>query len=223
VKAVIFDMDGVLTATVEYHYLSWKRLAEKFDIPFSREDNDQLLGLTRRRSLEVILKGRHFPEKTIRYMLRLKNEYFMDYVSSMSSEDLLPGVRPLLDEICTTQIKIGVASASRNTKPVLKQLGIFNIVDVVVDGNLVNRSKPFPDVFFETASSLEVQPDDCLVIEDSQAGIEASLAAGMCVVGLGPIERVEKAHASFSSLSGVSLGDLREIFQMWRKNENRSG
>jgi beta-phosphoglucomutase len=214
-RAIIFDMDGVLTDTIEYHYLSWKRLAQEYGLPFTRKENDKLLGLTRRRSLEVLLKGRSLPDDQIQQMLKLKNIYYMEYVKTMTPADLLPGVSELLEEAQRGGLKIGVASASRNTHPVLTRLGIAGYVQAVVDGNSIRRSKPNPEVFLKTAQALEQEPHQCLVLEDSRAGVEAAHAAGMCAVGLGPVERLGKAEAVFPGLEGVRLADLEQIHRRW--------
>lgn len=216
-EAVIFDMDGVLTATVEYHYQSWKRISEEYGLPFSRQINDKLRGLTRRRSLEVILDGREFSEQEKETMLRRKNEIFHDLIREMNRSNLLEGVDRLLGEIRAAGLQIGVASASRNAALILDHLQIEEYVEALGDGNSVQRSKPEPDVFFFTAKKLGVVPQDCLVIEDSRAGIRAAKAAGMCVVGLGPEERVGGADAVFPDLSGVGLEDLHSVYNMWQK------
>ena len=214
-NAVIFDMDGVLCTTDDYHYHSWKEVVSKYGIPFTRQDNQELLGLTRRRSLMTLLKGRSLPEEQMDAILRRKNEVFLDLVKQMDGNDLLPGVIELLEELAANHIRMGVASASRNTGPVLKRLRIDTYMDAVIDGNTVNNSKPAPDVFLKTASALEVQPSECLVIEDSQAGVQAARAAGICVLGLGPKNRVDGATAILPNLQGVSLEDLRQIHKAW--------
>ncbi|NLG73779.1 MAG: beta-phosphoglucomutase [Chloroflexi bacterium] len=214
-KAVIFDMDGVLTATVEYHYRSWKKVCDEFQIPFGRPQIEKLLGLTRRRALEVILDGRRLPEEQMRLMLEKKNTYFLEYLREMGPADLMPGAGELVQELNESGILIGVASASRNARPVLKRLGIAHLVDAIADSKQARRSKPAPDVFLEAASLLKVQPFECLAIEDSRVGVQAALDAGMCVVGLGPTQRVGKAHAVISSLAQVGLADLVAIYNWW--------
>jgi beta-phosphoglucomutase len=214
-NAVIFDMDGVLCATDDYHYRSWKEVVSAYGIQFTRRDNQELLGLTRRRSLDTLLKGRSLPENEMDEILRRKNEVFLKLVEQMDAHDLLPGVKELLNELAANQLRIGVASASRNTGPVLERLGIEHYMDAVIDGNTVRKSKPAPDVFQKTASALGVHPAECLVLEDSQAGVQAARAAGMCVVGLGPADRVRDAAANFLGLQGVSLANLQQIHKNW--------
>lgn len=217
-RAVIFDMDGVLCLTDEYHYLSWKRMTDGFGIPFNRQDNEKLRGLTRRKSLEVILGAQDVPEEQMLEMMAQKDRHFQDLIQQMTPAALSAGVGSLLKELREAGIKIGVASASRNVQVVLKQLGIDRSIDAFSDSNIVKRSKPAPDSFLRTAQMLGVSPSDSLAVEDSEAGIEAALTAGMCVIGLGPYERVKKAHAVFEDLSGVRLKDLQRIYRIWRDN-----
>ncbi len=214
-QAAIFDMDGVLTATVEYHYQSWKSACAEFGLPFSRELNEKLLGLTRQRSLEVILGEAIVPPETFQEILRLKNEHYLRLVEKMSADDLLPGVASLLAEMETAGIRLGVATASQNAARVLDRLGIARYFQVVVDGTAGLPSKPAPDVYLHAARLLQAAPETCLVLEDSQAGVEAALAAGMCVVGLGPISRVGQAHAVFCDLSRAHLEELVAIYNWW--------
>jgi kojibiose phosphorylase len=214
-QAVIFDFDGVLCDTVEYHYRSWKRLAQEYGFPFDRKVNEKLLGLTRRRSLEVILDGRLPSEETTQEMLRRKNQYYLELVDQMTSDDLLSGVIELLEELRQANLKVGVASASRNARRVLEQIGVDGYINVIADGNTVQRSKPAPDVYLEAAQGLRVESEACIAIEDSQAGVRAALLAGMCVIGLGPPQRVGKAQAVFPDLSSVRLSNLYFIYRWW--------
>jgi beta-phosphoglucomutase len=218
-QAVIFDMDGVLCLTDEYHYRSWMRVSQVLGIPFGRQENEALRGLTRRRSLEVILKGRALPESQVQKILELKNESFLAQVEAMTPEALLDGVKQLLEELRDAGLKTGVASASRNVQIVLHRLGIYGYIDAYSDGNITTRSKPAPDSFQTTAALLGVNPKECLAVEDSQAGIQAARRAGMCVVGLGPADRVREANATYPDLSKVHLEDLREIYRRWSSAE----
>jgi beta-phosphoglucomutase len=218
-QAIIFDMDGVLCATVEYHYLSWKTLAEEYDLPFSRAANEKLLGLTRRRSLEIILDGQTRPEAQIKAMLARKNDLYLQHVAQMSPADLLPGVRPLLEQAAAAGLGVGVASASRNTRVVLEKLGIAGLVGAVVDGNTLKRSKPHPEAFLRAAEALRAAPWQCLAIEDSAAGLQAALAAGMCVIGVGPPERLQAAWAVSRTLANVNLSGLEATFRCWQQEQ----
>ena len=214
-KAVVFDMDGVLCATDEIHFQSWKLMADANGIPFTRKDNEKLRGLSRPNSLALILQGRSFSEEQKKELMEQKDRYFQAFILEMTPATLSAGVAGLLQELHRAGVKTGVASASRNVKPILKQLGIEGYIQAYCDGNSVSQSKPAPEVYLRTASALETHPRACLAVEDSEAGIQAALAAGMCVVGLGPAERVSKAHAVFEDLSGVRLKDLQQIFEKW--------
>ena len=214
-QAVIFDFDGVLCNTVDYHYQSWKRVTEEFGIPFSRADNDKLLGLTRRQSLETILNGRFLPEERIDEILERKNAYYMESVAKMTQDDLLPGVLELLRELTSNGVKTAVASASRNAAVVVQRLKIDSLMDVIVDGNTVKRSKPAPDVYLEAMACLNVPSEGCIAVEDSQAGVEAAQVAGLCVIGIGPQERLAQADVVFSGLEFVRLKNLLDIHSSW--------
>lgn len=209
IKAFVFDVDGVLTDTVELHYRSWVRLAEEEKVPFNREMGDQMRGLTRPASLQVFLGGREVPEEQARDYLRRKNEYFLAELSCLGEEDLAPGVLSLLKELKEAAIKIGIGSASKNAREVVRRLRIDPFIDAYADGRLVERSKPAPDVFLAAAELLGVDPESCVVVEDAEAGIEAAHAAGMKVIGLGPSAENAGADLWFDSLSGVSLPALQ--------------
>lgn len=205
VVAVIFDLDGVIADTSEYHYRSWQRLADEEGLPFDRQVNEQLRGKSRRVSLEIILAGRVVGEAQAAAWLERKNDYFEEILGQHATDCLLPGVVPLIEELRAADIKVGVGSASRNARWILDQLGLAGLLDVIVDGLDIQRSKPAPDVFLHAAARLAVAPTHCIVIEDAAAGIEAALAAGMWAVGVGPAARLLHAHARFDSLQGVTL------------------
>ncbi len=216
-KAVLFDLDGVLTDTAEYHYLAWKKLADEERLPFSRQANEKLRGVSRHESLRLILAGRDVDEATMQLMMDRKNGYYQQLLNQVSPQDLLPGVVRILDELDAAGIPYGLASASRNAATVVAQLGIAQRLAVVADGYTVNRPKPAPDLFRYGAAMLNVPPDRCLVVEDAAAGIEAAVSAGMPALALGPVERFDtlldqhrRVHRR-DSLADVSLVDLQEM------------
>jgi len=208
IKGFIFDLDGVLTDTAEYHYRGWKRLADEEGMPFKREDNEALRGIPRRESLMLILKGRVYSEEKIQEMMERKNKYYLEFIRDISPKDLLPGARELLEEIRHVGLKSALGSASKNAREVIQRLGIENLLDAISDGNSVERQKPAPDLFLHAASQLKLKPDECVVVEDAAAGIEAARAGKFHTLGLGPRERVKDADVILPSLEGVKLAAL---------------
>jgi beta-phosphoglucomutase len=208
IQAFIFDLDGVITDTAEYHYRAWKRLADEEGLPFRREDNEALRGVSRRESLMLLLKGRVYPEAKLQAMMARKNGYYLEFVKEITSRDLLPGAKELLGELRAAGYKTALGSASKNAGEVLERLGIQALFDVVSDGYSVERQKPAPDLFLHAAEQLGLPPGDCVVVEDAAAGIEAAQAGGFYSVGLGPPERVGAADVVFPGLDGVRLADL---------------
>ncbi len=225
--AVIFDLDGVLTDTAEYHYRAWKRLADEEGLPFDRRINEHLRGVSRRRSLEIILAGRSVPETKFQEMLDRKNRYYRESLRELGPQDMLPGALELVRALRAQGIKVGIGTVSRNAPLIVERLGLDKEVDVVADGNCVKRSKPAPDVFLYAALQMGVPPERCVVVEDAAAGIDAALAAGMWAVGIGPEERVGHAHVRFPNLQGVTPHMLAEaiaragnVHDLWAVREN---
>jgi kojibiose phosphorylase len=207
-QAIIFDLDGVITDTAEYHFLAWKRLADEEGISFTRADNEKLRGVSRRESLELLLAGRQISEQDAVEWMARKNSHYQEMIKTLGPKNLLPGVSALLTELRNKGFKVAVASASRNAPEVIKRLCIEAQLDGCADGNSVEHQKPAPDLFLFTAQLLQVPPAECLVVEDAASGIQAAKSAGMLVVGLGPQERVGEADAVFPNLEGVTAADL---------------
>jgi len=211
IRAFLFDLDGVLTDTSDFHYLGWKRLADELGLPFDRQKNEALRGVSRRESLLLLLNGRPATEEEMNEWMERKNRYYIEYVNGMTPQNLLPGVLELLKELRQAGYKVAIVSSSKNTPLVLERLQINQLLDTVVDGNAPARSKPAPDLFLLAAERLGVEPAQCLVIEDAEAGIAAGKAAGMRTLGLGPVERVGLADYHLPDLNGISLQRLREL------------
>jgi beta-phosphoglucomutase len=209
IRGVIFDLDGVLTDTCEFHYLGWQRLADEEGLPFDRQTNEALRGIPRRESLLRILGNRPATEEQIQEMMARKNHYYQEFIEGVTPNNLLPGALELLRELKAASVKVAVGSASKNAKVVLGRLGIGKLVDAVVDGYSVTQHKPAPDLFLHAAGQLGLAPEQCVVVEDAESGVEAALAAGMWAVGLGPDERVGVAHVVLPSLEGVHWAGLR--------------
>ena len=208
IQGVIFDLDGVLTDTAEYHYRGWKQLADEEGISFDYQANEALRGLSRRDSLLRLLGDRSVTEDQLQEMMNCKNRYYLELIKGITPADLLPGALNLLDELRAAGIKIAIGSASKNAPDVIKRLGIADRVDAIADVHQVARSKPAPDLFLDAAAKLNLPPAQCVVIEDASAGVEAALAAGMWAVGLGPAERIGAAHVVLPDLAGVHWIDL---------------
>jgi kojibiose phosphorylase len=206
--AIIFDLDGVLTDTAEYHFRAWKRLADEEGIAFEREDNEKLRGVSRRRSLEILLDDHQVSKEQFQEMMDRKNGYYREFLQDITPADCLPGALELLKEIRGAGVKIAIASASKNAPFVVERLGLDKFVDALADGHSPGRPKPAPDLFLHAARQLGVLPARCIVVEDAEAGVEAGIAAGMITVGLGPEERVGIADLVLSDLHGVRLADL---------------
>lgn len=213
IRGFIFDLDGVITDTAEYHYRGWKRLADEEGLLFSREENEQLRGIPRRESLMLIVKDHIYPEEKIQEMMERKNGYYLEFIKEISPRDLLPGAKELLEEIRAAGLKNALGSASKNAGEVIERLGIRSLFDAISDGHSVEHQKPAPDLFLHAAKQLNLSPAECIVVEDAAAGIEAAHAGGFWSVGLGPPERVGKADAIFPGLSGVHLTDLLKVFE----------
>ncbi len=207
---VIFDLDGVITDTAEYHYRAWQRLAEEEGLYFDRRINERLRGVSRSASLAIILaeNRRTLDEAEMAAWMDRKNRYYVEMLTQITPADLLPGALELIRELRAAGIKVALGSASKNAPTVLAQLGIAHWFDVVADGTHVERTKPAPDLFLWAARAMGLLPGLCAVIEDATAGIDAALAAGMWAIGLGPEERVGHAHVRFESLQGVTLDRL---------------
>jgi len=218
IDAIIFDLDGVLTDTAEYHYRAWKRLADEEGIPFTREDNEKLRGVSRQRSLEILLDGHQVSAEQFQEMMDRKNRYYQEFLQDITPADCLPGAAELLPEIRAAGLRIAIASASKNAPTVIERLGIGELVDVVADGHSPGRPKPAPDLFLHAARLLDVPPARCVVVEDAEAGVVAGVAAGMVTVGLGPEERVGLADLVLPDLGGVRLADLTRP-ATWRVSE----
>lgn len=206
-------MDGVLTDTVEYHYQSWQHLADELNLSFTREDNDKILGLSRPDSMRIFLKGRPTTDKEFQQLLQKKNGYFLNLIEQFSPANLLPGVSRLLHAIKGAGFKMAVASSSRNAKLILERLEIATLFDAVTDSNYIQHAKPAPALFLNAANYLEALPFECVVFEDSSAGVEAGLSAGMLVVGVGSLKLVNRAHLFYPTMSEVDLKQIIEYYQ----------
>jgi len=219
IRAFIFDLDGVLTDTAEFHYQAWKKLAYEEGLPFSREENEALRGISRRESLTILLKGRRMSEEQIQTLMERKNRYYLEQIRKLNNTDVLPGALALLQEIRSAGLKIAIASASKNAAEVVERLGLRAMIDVLVDGYMVTRTKPAPEIFLLAAERLGEAPESCVVVEDAAAGIQAAKSAGMFTIGIGPRQRVGAADLVLNSLAESKLSD---IIRRLTSSRNRS-
>ena len=203
IRALLFDLDGVLTDTAEYHFLAWKRLADEEGIPFTRQENEALRGVSREESLRQLLKGRPLDPETAQAWMERKNRYYRELLQKLGPQDLLPGVASFLAAAKANGLQLAVVSASRNAPEVLKRLGIAHLFQAIVTGADAVRSKPAPDLFLLAARRLNLSPVECIGVEDAAAGVTAIHRAGMVAVGIGPRERVGAAELVLPGLENV--------------------
>jgi beta-phosphoglucomutase len=218
IKGCIFDLDGVIVDTAHYHYLAWKRLASELGHDLTELENEQLKGVSRMRSLEIVLEraGVSLNQEHKELLAGKKNLWFNEYVQQMQPEEIFPGVRTLIRDISALGMKVGLASSSRNARMVVRLLGIQNDFDAIVDGSMITHTKPHPEIFLKTAALMGVDPGECIVVEDAEAGVEAALAAGMKCIGIGSRDILGKANKVFARTSEVKLSTLEELDKIKR-------
>lgn len=198
-KAVLFDLDGVIVTTDECHYKGWKKLADEEDIYFDRTINQRQRGVSRMESLEVLLEKaeKEYTESEKNEMAERKNNYYREYIKSLTPDDILPGVMDFCTMLRENGVKLAIGSSSKNTPTILEGIGLESYFDGVADGNQISKSKPDPEVFLLAAKLVGVDPSDCLVVEDAEAGVEAALAGGMDVLGVG--DAVKGTNATYKA------------------------
>jgi beta-phosphoglucomutase len=208
-KAVIFDLDGVITDTARFHYLAWKRLADAVGAPFDEAFNEHLKGVDRMGSLELILARapRAFTAQEKAALADAKNRHYQELVATMTPDDLLPGALRALEEVRAAGLRTGLASVSKNAFTVLDRLGIRGRFDDVVDAVTIANSKPHPEIFLTAARHLGVAPGDCLGVEDAAAGVASIKDAGMRAVGVGDAQVLARADYIIPSLREFRLAD----------------
>jgi len=206
-RAAIFDLDGVIVATAKYHYLAWKRLANDLGFDFTETDNERLKGVSRIRSLEILLEigGLTLDNAAKAKLAEQKNSWYVDYISYMDASELLPGAAEYLQYIRAKNVKIALGSASKNAPLILERIGISSLFDAIVDGNKVRKAKPDPEVFLRAAEELNIAPTECVVFEDEEAGIEAAHRAGMSAVGIGNANVLKDAEIIIPGLFALAV------------------
>jgi len=212
IKAAIFDLDGVIIDTAHYHYIAWKRLASEFNINLTIEENERLKGVSRMRSLEIILElgNIKLSEEEKEKLAARKNSWFVEYIESIRPEEIFPGVKELILAMKAKGLKIALASSSKNAPRVIELLKIGDMFDAMVDGTMITKTKPDPEIFLLAASKLDVPASECLVFEDAEAGVEAAIAGGMKCVGVGSFDQLHKANKVVAKTGDFDLKDLNE-------------
>lgn len=215
-KALVFDLDGVITDSAELHYQAWKKLAGELNFAFDREQNEALKGVSRMDSLEIILKNNnstdvYTAEQKEEFAFR-KNEYYKELVETLTEKDILPAIKELVLDARAAGLKTAVASVSKNAPRVLERIGLADYFDVVADAAKVKKSKPDPEIFLTCAEQLGIDPRACIGLEDSQAGIEGILSAKMYAVGIHVTVTGNRPDLMVDSTAELSLDLLKKNF-----------
>ncbi len=214
-KGFIFDLDGVIVDTAKFHFVAWQRLAASLGIDFGHEENEQLKGVSRVDSLKKILE---WGDKTISQAeftskMQQKNEEYLELIKELDTGDILPGVHDFLLELRKQDLPIALGSASKNARPILEKLDISHLFDTIVDGTNVSKAKPNPEVFITAAQQLNIAENDCIVFEDSVAGVQAANAASMISIGLGDATNLHEADEVFSTFEEMPSDYINILLQ----------
>ncbi len=212
-KGVIFDLDGVIVDTAKFHYLAWRRLANNFGFDITEDQNEQLKGVSRVRSLEKILQWGNVTLTQDEFMeqMAMKNDHYLSHVSTMTAEDILPGVSEIIDYLALQNIPIALGSASKNARNILDKTNLQQRFQAVVDGNDVSKAKPNPEVFLIAAAKLHVEPQNCIVFEDSLAGVQAANIANMTSIGIGDKEILHEADYVFRDFTEIKRDFIENL------------
>ena len=214
-KGFIFDLDGVIVDTAKYHFLAWKKLANGIDIDFNEAQNEQLKGVSRVKSLEKILSWgeKSISEDQFMELMNEKNEDYLSYIDKMDEREVLPDVPKILDYLQDNEQAIALGSASKNARTILKKVNLYGAFDALVDGNDVSKAKPDPEVFLIAAKQLGINPESCIVFEDSVAGIQAANIANMVSIGIGDKNILKEADFVFSDFTEISFEFIDKLIK----------
>ncbi len=212
-KAIIFDLDGVIVDTAKYHYLAWKNLADELGFNFTKVQNEQLKGVSRVKSLEILLDiGKiDLSDEKKQLLLDEKNKEYLEYVNQMTTDEILPGINQLLDSLDDHNVKYALGSASKNAPLILKKVDLFERFSAIVDGNDVSKAKPNPEVFLLAAKKLKKDPVDCIVIEDALAGIQAANNATMTSIGIGDKSILKEADFVLNNTNELTIEFVEKL------------
>jgi len=214
-KAFLFDLDGVIVDTAKFHYLAWRNLAKEMNFDFTEEQNELFKGVSRVRSLEILLDLASYDatqEQKDRWLIQ-KNEEYLKYIKEMDDSEILPDVVRVLDFLEEKNQGIALGSASKNARPILTKLDLLDKFQAIVDGNDVTAAKPDPEVFLKGGEALKIERTDCIVFEDSIAGIQAANSAGMISIGIGEQDVLHEANYVFKDFTEVSNAFLLELIE----------
>jgi len=212
---VIFDLDGVIVDTAKYHFIAWKHIANKLGFDFTEAHNEQLKGVSRVRSLDLILdlSGQTIETEEKERLLIEKNEHYLSLISDMGQSEILPGILELLKYLKEQNIPFSLGSASKNARLILKTLNLLDLFDAIVDGNDVTNAKPDPEVFLRAAEKLNLKAEQCIVVEDAVAGVDAANNAGMISIGIGEEAHLHKANHVLPSTKELSVQFFESLIQ----------
>ncbi|TLS49112.1 beta-phosphoglucomutase [Paenibacillus antri] len=220
-KAVVFDLDGVITDTAEHHYLAWKAIGDELGLPFTRSFNENLKGVSRMESLRLLLslskEPLRFTEEQLEALATRKNELYKRLIMEITPQDALPGIPELLDELKRRGVKTAIASASKNAFTVIDNLRMNDRFDCIVDAAQIRNSKPDPEVFLKAAELLGVEPEACVGVEDAVAGVEAIRAANMASIAIGDAAAFPEADLVLPSTGELTVERVREAWERKRK------
>ena len=212
-KAFIFDLDGVIVDTAKYHFIAWQQIANQLGIEFTLHDNELLKGVSRVRSLDIILelgKVTASQEDKNKWLIQ-KNEDYLSYLVDIDQSEILPGVLPVLHYLKDKNQLIALGSASKNARPILEKTGILPLFDAIVDGNDVSNAKPDPEVFLRAAQLLNANYEDAIVFEDSVAGVQAANIAKMTSVGIGDASILHEAKYNFKDFTFIDVSFIEAL------------
>ena len=214
IKCIIFDLDGVIVSTDNLHYKAWKKMAKRELIPFDEEVNNSLRGVSRMKSLDIILRksAREYTDKEKNELAEFKNDIYKNSLDTLSPSDILPGIKKLLDDLKKLGFKISIGSSSKNAKTILDKIGLTDIFDAISDGTNITKSKPDPEVFIKAAEMLGLKNEECAVVEDAHSGIIAAKACGMLAFATGDAKTCLKKD--------FDLEIMLEILKNKRSEEN---
>ncbi|MCF8273654.1 MAG: beta-phosphoglucomutase [Flavobacteriaceae bacterium] len=212
-KGFIFDLDGVIVDTAKYHFLAWKKLANSIGIDFTEHQNEQLKGVSRIESLKKILKWGDITlsEEDFNRLMADKNTNYLSYIAKMDESEILPDVIKVMQFLIDKKQPMALGSASKNSIEILNKVNLFNQFDAIVDGNAVTKAKPDPEVFLKAAEAIQIKPENCIVFEDSVAGIQAANKANMISIGIGESSVLNEADVVFRDFTEMSLDFLEKL------------